>query len=410
MKKRINFSLIDEQIKELKPLKNSILDSKDGEKICIVFHNHIPAADPDTLSAATALWLIFKYIKKAQSHNIRILGAGQCGERAYNAIRYYEKTINDESYKVEFIKDPNAMKEPISCHRLYVVDTDFGRTGFNTSHFKVKDEILTLDHHNKLDELVELGKMCSLETCKINRILCSSSDEKLRSASTSQLLLILICALYPKLARNFFNIQTDDLEQIERSKEFLTKYYRVLRAGIQTDTGSFLYSNTDNALLAIGKFLDTFEPYGPFEIEQNEITNISVLKYSQKDLEVVQELYKGLRITEDIVFLTCLKESLLREDGSLSNISPIHICQSFQYNAAMSIVWEEKDINHYLGNIELRCMDPENSVVTFAKRFKNGGGHPCAAGFSITCEKDKYNIRSLELQKEFLDYIKGESK
>lgn len=408
MKRKINFSLIDEQIKALKPLKNSILDSKDGEKICIVFHNHIPAADPDTLSAATALWLIFKYIKKAQSHNIRILGTGSCGERAFNAIKYYENIIKDESYKVEFIKEPKYMNEPISCHRLYVVDTDFDRTGFSTSHFSVKDEIIVLDHHNKLDELVTLGKMCALDTCKIHRILCSSSDEKLRSASTSQLMLILMCAMYPKLARNFFNIQSDDIEQIDKSKEFLTKYYRILRAGIQTDTGSFMYSNTDNALLAIGKFLDTFEPYGPFEIDQNEITNVSVLKYNQKDLEVIQNLYKSLSINDDVVFLTCHKESLVRDDGTASNISPIHICQAFQYNAAMSIVWEEKDVNHYFANVELRCMKPENSVVTFAKRFKNGGGHPCAAGFRITCEKDKYHIKSLELQKEFLDYIKGE--
>lgn len=409
MKKKFNFSSIDEQIKALKPLKNSILDSKDGEKICIVFHNYIPAADPDTLSAATAIWLIFKYIKKAQAHNIRIIGTGECGERAFNAIQYYERIINDEEYKVEFIKDVEYMKEPISCHRLYVVDTDFGRTGFKPEHFQVKDEIIVLDHHNKLDELIELGKMCSLESCKIHRILCSSSDENLRSASTSQLLLILMCAMYPKLARNFFNIQSEDIETIERSKEFLKQYYRVLRAGIQTDTGSFMFSNTDNALLAVGKFLDTFEPYGPFEIDQNEITNISVLKYSQKDLEIVQKLYKGLSIIDSVVLLTCYQEDFIREDGSKSNISPIHICQAFQYNAAMSIKWEEKDSNGWIANVELRCMKPEDSVVTFAKRFKNGGGHPCAAGFSYRAPKDQIHIKSLELQREFLNYInKGE--
>lgn len=406
-------SIFNKYLEKLQPMKKAIDTAPEGSKICIIFHNHTPKADNDTLAAATALWMIFHYLKEFPNHNIRLLAVGECEERASKIIKYHQNILNDDRYKVEFIIEPEMM-ETIYCNQLYVLDTDFERSGFSSKNFKVLDNIIVLDHHPKLDKLSLLEEMKGISTCKIDQINCSSLDEQTLSSSTSQLMLALLHLLQSKFDCLWNDSDEKDLDLFYKGSNFLKNYYRILRSGIQTDTGGFGYSKTDNALLMVGKFLENFENFGPFEIDQAEFSNVTSIKYKSSDLSTIQSIYDKIEITEEnIVTLICDKKDFYYPTLKvISGLSPISFCQNFEYIACISLQWEEQKDHSYKGYIQCRGIAEKYNVREFAMRY-GGGGHILASGADIIVPKEKaleHEIIGSKIISAFKKYIREECK
>lgn len=404
--------LIYRYFDDLHPLIQVIKQAYEGSKVCIIFHNHIPRADTDTLSAAVSLWMIFKYLRKFPYHNLRIMGSGKAEGRALNTLQYFQNILKDEKFKVEFIEDPENM-ETIYCNQLIVVDTDFERAGFKPSHFKVKDNIIILDHHPKLDDIKLLEQMKESSFCKIDQINCSILEGKNLSSSTSQLMFPLIQFLQP-FFKELMLEENMVLEAKEFGKDFLQKYYKITRAGIQTDTGGFSYSKTDNALLCVGKFLENFEDFGPFEIEQSEFSNVTQLKYSKADLDTIRKIYDIIDITDDgIVSLVCDSKDFYHPAfGIYSTLSPIHFCQNFKHIACIAIRWETQKDHSIIGKIELRSSSEKYPIRPFALRY-GGNGHSLASGAMVKLDKEhaiEFELKSNQIIAEFKKYIREECK
>lgn len=405
--------LYSKYLEKLQPMKDAIIAAPEGSKICIVFHNHIPKADNDTLAAATALWMIFLYLKNFPNHNIRILAVDECTERASKLLKYHQNILNDDRYKVEFIIEPESM-EPIYCNQLYILDTDFERSGFTSKNFKVLDNIIVLDHHPKLDNLSLLEEMKEMQTCKVSQINCSTLEEQTASSSTSQLMLALLQLLQPKFDCLWNDIAEKDLDTFYKGCNFLKSYYRILRSGIQTDTGGFSYVNTDNALLIVGKFLENFEKFGPFEIDQAEFLNVTSIKYKSTDLTTIQKIYDSIEITkENIVSLICDKKDFDYPEFKIkSSLSPISFCQSFEYIACISLQWEKQKDHSYKGYIQCRGISEKYNVREFAIRH-GGGGHIVASGADIVIPKEQALERESigrKIVSDFKKYILEECK
>lgn len=375
---------------KLREFNEALIRMKKDSKVRIIPHNYIPLADPDTLSASVSIYLILKNIFEIE--DVKILIAGIESERATNAFEYYKDICSESNLSIEYeyiVRDDVENDYWCECDYLYILDTNFNRSGFQTKNFKVNQSILVLDHHNydenrKEESIIEMKSMIDDSDGQEKKIISTifssnAEDERDRASSTSQLILLYLQSYHSA----YFYANSKSEETIS----LLRAIYRICRLGMQTDTGSFMYSNTDNALKDIGLFLEKFCNF-KLEIEQSKIQAQAILRYNPIDMDLIKSLNQriqlhtfGKNILATILFLE--EKELHRIDGSRVALSPVYLCTNYSVPVSIAVIFspikDEANLRLYKAKIEFRSSTEKVPVLDLAKTFK-GGGHLCAAG------------------------------
>ena len=165
-----------------------------------------------------------------------------------------------------------------------------------------------------------------------------------------------------------------------------------LFAAIQTDTGSFKFSNTDSETFRAAAELVEYGAI-PWDISRKVMDHygMSRLKLLQLVLATLETSHGG-----SVAVLTLTRE-MLKESGAEEHEGHNFVdYPRFAVGIELSVLIREKEKNHY--KFSLRSNDRVD-VAELASRF-GGGGHSRAAGFDGNGPLDS-------LKKAFMDNVTG---
>ena len=182
---------------------------------------------------------------------------------------------------------------------------------------------------------------------------------------------------------------------IEISQDMAT----CLLAGIYSDTGSFMHSNTSKTVLKTASYL--MEKGAKIK----EITKYLFKNNSVEKLKMWGRVMEKSFVTDQKVVMSVVKE----EDYNDVGASPEHLSGVVDYlnmipNTKFAVLVNEDREGNVKGSFRTRCEEVDLSKV--AAVF-GGGGHPKASGFNINGklkEKIEYEIVYDDMSKQSLKF------
>lgn len=298
--------ILKQKLLKIKNLENTIfeaLNNLEEPKIAIVGHQN-PKPDSDCINSSIALGLLLKAVDK--NNNIEILFREELNTYSKNVLNYSESVIHKDEYDIMDLVKFGVPEYYISDAKLiFVLDTDFERTGFKNSNFPKAKSVIVIDHHRyRRDWEGDFPR-------DIYKEFVFESKEKGGAQSTSELILLLLSEIMKGINNirriNMYEMadveNEDDLEELKNymisqriyhnctGSEIQNLYYDIYKlcmGGIHTDSGSFTYNGCERTIETISIFLNRFQESGLYidssylSIPQDKIEEIT---YSFKEDE-----------------------------------------------------------------------------------------------------------------------------
>ena len=311
---------------ELKEIFNNLIES---DNIIITGHQNI---DCDCAASGLALYLLLKKYNK----NVSIINFS-IKPKYTNSIPHIDKIqfLNDEN-----IFDKNILKDAI----LVILDAgEVPRVGYINKYTDLCKDVYFIDHHK--------NKMVTKESAlkNVNKYYI---DEK--ASATSQII----------------------AQMLLDEKEVDTEIATLLYAGIASDTGGFIYSNTTaETLIVSSKLLD-------IGCDLNAVVATIRRKYDENDIKAHKYIFDSIIVCEDKRVAYIYSESKI--EGTPINQLSISLVETVMQIDGVEIGFViRKEESSYRISLRSRGL---KDIVSIASKY-NGGGHPKAAGFEVPLEK-----------------------
>lgn len=172
-----------------------------------------------------------------------------------------------------------------------------------------------------------------------------------------------------------------------------------LMAGIYTDTGSFMHSNTSQEVLEVAADLMN---------KGATIGRISKVLFKTQPVSTLRlwgRVMENVEVTDNAVAMSVVKEDdYIQADAKPEQLSGVIDYINMIPDVNYSVLLNEDRRGHVKGSFRTKRDDVDLSKI--AAQF-GGGGHPKASGFMVEgkiAEKKNYTILSQDMSKKSVDF------